>query len=171
MNLDKFKMGYFIVWKNEGGFIGNTIEKHQRSKGFSDEDSKWVHVDISGGGQWVVRANPPKIKVVDIRDAYPGRHFKVVRYRDAEYEKRLRYKVAFWGSSNCNRKYDFMGILKMKLPFIWHNKGEFFCSENALWSLKKEFPSINMEPHQCMPADFLNLNCYEVVYEGCVPEN
>ena len=171
INLDKFRMGYFILWKNQGGFVGNGIEIHQKGCGFSAEESKWVHIDVSGGGQWAVRVNPPATKVVDIIKTYPERHFKVVRFKDDEYEARLRYKVAFWAASNCNKKYDFMGILKMKIPFLWHRKDLFFCSENSLWSLQKEVPNATgKKPYNCMPADFLNPNYFEVVYEGIIPE-
>lgn len=173
LDLNKFKMGYFILWMNEGGFVGNMIEKAQLDKGFSEEHSRLVHVDVSGGGPFSVRVNPPRTKAVDIRKTYPGRRFIVVRYKSELYEKKSRYKVAFWAASNCNLKYDFWGIIKFKIPFIRHRLETFFCSENCLWSLQKELPGAfgGMEPHKCMPAHFMNPEFFEVVHGGRIKEN
>ena len=171
INLNKFKRGYFILWGNEGGVVGDNIEKEQLKRGYSARDSKFVHIDVSGGRELSVRVNPPKTKVVDIRKEYPGRSYLVVAYKN--YNDYARRDVAFWASSNCNLKYDFLGVLKFKIPFLWHKSKLFFCSENALWALQKEYPeALNaLNPHNCMPADFLNENFFEVVHGGRVPKN
>ena len=110
INLDALRMGYFILYRNEGGLFGNLIEKQQKKKG--------------------------------------------------------RYKIAFWAASNCNLGYDWFGILKFKLKFMFHQKRMFFCSENALWSLQKEFPgALGMKPEKCMPSRFLR-DEFELVWEG-----
>lgn len=170
IDLDKLKMGHFILWMNEGTFVGNTIRDAQLKKGFSKHDSEFVHIDVSGGGPFSVRVNPPKTKVVDIRKTYPGRRFMVVRYNEATYEAKLRYKVAFWASSNCNLGYDFWGIVRFKIPFLWHKKYQYFCSENSLWALQKACPFAipELKPEDCMPADFMNPRDFTPVYGGRV---
>ena len=170
INFNRFRMGHFILWQTQSGFVSDNITKHQLKMGFSEEASKYTHIDVSGGGPFVVCVAPPKTEIVDIRERYPeGMKFAVVRYKNDAYKKKKRYKVAFWASSNCNRKYDWFGVLKFKLKnFIYHKKNMFFCSENALWALQKGFPNVfgGMKPHECMPADFLNKKYFEIIYEG-----
>ena len=169
INLDKFKMGYFILWKNQGGVVGDLIEKHQKKIGFSSKASKYTHIDVSGGGPFVVCVAPPKIEVVSFLERYPeGVEFLVVKLKDRKYRGRKSAKVAFWASSNCNRKYDWFGVVKFKISWIFHKLQQFFCSENALWALQKEFPTAmdGLEPHKCMPAHFFDSEDFREVYSG-----
>lgn len=166
-------MGFFILWKNSGGFVGNQIEKHQLKMGFNKIDSKYTHIDVSGGGPFVVCVSPPKTVVLNIEERYAGgSEFIVVRYKDATYQARKRYKVAFWAASNCNTRYDWFGVFKFILKkWIFHKKDWFFCSENALWALKKEHPEAlgSLLPYECMPAHFLDKAVFEIVYQDKLP--
>lgn len=167
-SLDIPRMGYFILYKSAGkDFFGKQIIKAQKKAGFSDDDSMYTHVEVSGGGPWAVKTNPPKIVVADILKTYPGRHIKIMKAKayDSRYK---RYKVAFWAASNCNLNYDWLGVIKFKLPWIFHKENEFFCSENAAWALAKE-EKIEKDPYKWMPADFLNPELFEVVWEGKLP--
>jgi len=167
MDLNIPKMGYFILYRNEGGFFGNAIEKEQLKKGFSEEDAKYTHVEVSGGGQWSVRVAPPSTKIADITQIYKSRNIRIYRYRNSLYEASKRYKVAFWAASGCNLRYDWLGVIRFKIKLIWSVKSRFFCSENSAWALQKEFPeALGKKPEDCMPADFTNLGYFEKVWEG-----
>ena len=168
INLDKFKTGDFILWANEGGFVGNTIEKHQLKAGYSEEDARFVHIDVSCGGPFSVRSNPPAIKMVDIREVYKGREFVVMRYLESEANPRKWARVAMWALSKSNLPYPLWDILRMKLKFLPNNPFLFFCSELACWSLQKEFLyALNqIHPANCLPAEFRNVNFMTEVYRG-----
>lgn len=162
-------MGMFILYKGKG-FLSRQIEKHQIKQGHIPQRAKYTHVEILGGGQWSVFVGLPKSKVVDIRKKHKGRHICIVKYKNKEYEEKKRYKVAFWAASQCNLKYDWLGILKFKISWLWHFKKRYFCSENSLWALQKEFPSaLGKEPHNALPADFLLPKWFEIIYEGDIP--
>jgi len=164
--LDKFKMGYFILWKNTGSLIGNQIERTQKKMGYLTNASQYVHIDVSGGGPYAVRVNPPRSKVVNILEYYEGREFAVIRFKGDEFNYK-RYKVAFWAATHCNLMYDYWGVARFKIPFILNRKRLYFCSENALWSLQKEFPhATSLNPKECMPAEFFNQQFFEVVSYG-----
>lgn len=167
-SLDIPRMGYFILYKSPGkDLFGRQIISAQKKYGHSEEDSQYTHVEVSGGGQWAVKVTPPKIEVTDILKTYKGRHIKIVKFKG--YDGNLkRYKVAFWAASNCNLNYDWLGVIKFKIPWTFHKEKEFFCSENAAWALGKE-ESLNKDPHKWMPADFLNPELFEVVWEGDLP--
>lgn len=166
-NLDIPRMGYFLLTKHDSGWIGDQIEKEQLRHGFSKEDAKYTHVEVLGGGPNSVRVAPPRTSIIDITKKYKGREVKIVRYSNEEYEKKGRYKVAFWAATSCNKKYDWLGILKFKLKWIRQSKSLPFCSENSLWALQKEYPLAmdRLEPHKCMPAHF---NSFETVWEGII---
>ena len=167
-NLDIPKMGYFLLTRHDSGWIGNQIEKEQLKRGFSPEDAKYTHVEVLGGGQDSIRVAPPLTSVIDITKKYKGRYVKIVRYVNEDYEKKGRYKVAFWASSNCNKKYDWFGIFRFKLKWLFdHKERDFFCSELSLWALQKDYPDAmdGLEPYKCMPAHFCAL---ETVWEGII---
>jgi hypothetical protein len=168
MDLNKFKMGYFILWKKGNDIFSTIISNYQMSKGFDDNASQYTHIDVCGGGQYAVRTNPPKTKIVDIRKHYKGREYCLVRYKNESYEKNKKYKVAFWSASHCNLNYDYLGVLKFQFSWIFHIKNLWFCSENASWALQKEFPKAfnGRQPFEMMPADFLNKDEFEIVLEG-----
>lgn len=168
MDLDKFRMGYFLLWIGGKDWVSRKIKAHQKQMGLSKQACRYTHIDICGGGQWAVRAVPPRIKMVDIREAYKGREYALCRYIHNEYETRLRYKVAFWAATNVNMPYDILGLLRFKLPFLFHSKKFFFCSENALWSLRKEVTEAfgSLENHNCVPGHFFDSSEIEVIERG-----
>ncbi len=171
IDLNRTKMGYFILYQNNGGWTGNGIEDKQIDSGFSRDKAKYVHVDVSCGGQYAVRVNPPRTQLIDVTKTYPkGRKFCVVRYKNDLYQKKRRYKVAVWAASHCNLRYDFFGVIKFRLPWLFHRKSLYFCSENTLWALQKEHPEAlkGLKPHECMPAHFLDKKHFEVVYEDTI---
>lgn len=170
-SLDIPKMGYFILVRNKGGFFGNGIQEEQLKRGYPLFQAQYEHVGVSGGGQWLVDVAPPKAKVTDLIKGYKGRYICIVRYKDSVYEQSKRYKVAFWAASNCNLDYDYFGVLRFKFKFLFGLRTSWFCSENSLWALKKEFPlALNKRPEDCMPADFLNSQYFEIVWEGVLDD-
>jgi len=168
-NLNLPRMGYFICYRHKKGWIGDAISKAQRAKGFSDEDSLYTHVEVSGGGPNAVCVAPPKTRIVDIRKKYKGRHIKIMAY-EGYYGNRKRYKVAFWSASKSNLQYDFLGILSFVTKLVSQARSRFFCSENCLWSLQKEFDwALNLAPADCMPAHFVLSDDMICVWEGDIP--
>ncbi len=166
--LDKFRMGYFILYKSEGDFFGKGITAKQLSAGFSVEDSQYVHIEVSGGETTSVNISPPISKLVDITQDHKGRTTKVVRFKNTDYENRLRYKVAYFSATLCNKGYDFGGILAFLFKWIKQNNRLYFCSEGAAWALQKVFPGIlGINPNDCMPARFLGKE-FELVWEGVI---
>lgn len=169
-NLDLFKMGHFILYRHEKGLIGNRIVKAQLDMGFSKEDAQYTHIDVSGGGPYAVRVNPPSSREVDIRKQYPGKHIIVVKYLAVDYAIN-RYKVAYKAATHCNIVYDFTGVLKFRIPFLPNFDGNYFCSENALWALQFDYEgALGIKPAKCMPAHFLNRQCFGKVWEGVIPK-
>lgn len=169
-NLDIFKMGHFILYRHDKGFVGDRIIKAQLDMGFNKEDSQYTHIDVSGGGPYAVRVNPPTSREVDIRKQYPGKHVKVVCYLGDDYSTK-RYKVAYKAATHCNIVYDFTGVLKFRIPFLPNSNRNYFCSENALWALQHEYKdALGIKPEKCMPAHFLDKQCFRVVWEGIIPK-
>ncbi len=165
---DKFRMGYFIAYKNTGGIFGNGIVAKQIAAGFSTEDAQFTHIEVSGGEKHSVNISPPISKLVDITQTHKGKTCKVIRFKNPDYEDRLRYKVAYFSATLCNKGYDFPGILAFLFKWIKSNNRLVFCSEGALWALQMVFPgTLGITPDKCMPARFLGLE-FEVVYEGVI---
>ena len=169
MNLDIPRMGYFIVYKGDKGLISKSIEQTQLSKGFLPWQAEYTHVEVSGGGSDAIRIGAPRIKNVDIVKRYKGRYVKILRYDNEDYEKKGRYKVAYFAATMCNRKYDWRGVLRFWFPFIGDNKGRYFCSEGSAQALQDEYPQAfnGAKPSTIMPAHFLNKE-FVVVYEGVI---
>lgn len=166
-NLDIPKMGYFILYKHEKGFIGNCIRAKQLKAGFSEEDSQYTHIEVSGGGQESVCVAPPKTRVVDITKKYKGRYVKIVKYNASDYNTK-RYKIAFWSATHCNLPYDFLGIAAFITKVFKHVRNWWFCAEDCLWCLQKQYVNaFEIEPDKCMPARFLG-NGTTVVWEGII---
>ncbi len=164
-----FKMGYIILYKNNGNKFGNLIGRQQLRQGFSKENSKFSHVEISGGGIHSINTSPPISKLVEITKTHKGRYARLVRYKDQEYRVFRRYKVAYFSATLCNKKYDFLGVTAFVIKWIKQNNRLFFCSEGVLWSLRKEFPNIleGITPETCMPAHFTTEE-FETVWEGII---
>jgi len=162
-------MGYFILFKHDKGWVGNQIIKAQMVAGFSLEHTHYTHIAVSGGGQYIVEIAPPCSKVISIFSKYNGRYVKIVKYKADDYERK-RYKVAFWAATQSNLRYDWFGVLRFKIKWLFQSKGRPFCSENALWSLQKEYPKAcnGIDPSACYPADFLNPKYFDVIWEGFI---
>ena len=165
--LDKFRMGYFILYKNTGGIFGNGIVAKQEAAGFSQDEAQFVHVEVSGGEIYSVNISPPISKLVDITKDHKGETCRVVRFKDQSYEDRLRYKVAYFSATLCNKGYDVKGILAFLFKWIKQDNRLYFCSEGAAWALQMCFPqAIGKTPDKVMPADFLTPLYFEQVWEG-----
>ncbi|NJO00333.1 MAG: hypothetical protein HC880_00455 [Bacteroidia bacterium] len=169
-NLDIFKMGHFILYRHGKGFIGDAIARAQRKRGFSIDDSMYTHIDVSGGGPFAARVNPPMGGKVNITEYYRGVYVKVVKFKDDNYDVK-RYKVAFEAATKLNIIYDFMGVFRFVFPWIPNPKSFRFCSENALESLQSQYTdALGIKPKDCMPAHFLNTQHFELVWEGVIPK-
>ena len=168
--LDKFRMGYVILYKNDGSLFGNAIVKKQLLAGFSPHDAQVIHTEISGGEIHSVNISPPLSKLVDITKVHKGRYVYLLRYKSGEYERALRYKVAYFSATLCNKGYDFPGIFSFLFKWIKHSSRLWFCSEGTLWSLQMGCKEnvLGIDPDKCMPAHFLNPNEFERVWEGTI---
>ncbi|MCK4521510.1 MAG: hypothetical protein KAU20_02970 [Nanoarchaeota archaeon] len=169
INLNKFRMGYFLLFKSEGGFFPNQVEKEQLRQGFNKNEACYTHVEVSGGGPYSVSVIAPRTKIVDFRKRHKGRIVRLIRYKNMTYEKKGRYKVAFWAASMCNLKYDFLGIFAFRIRWLFkQNVRLFFCSELALFALQKECKTAlgGTAPEHCLPADFARSKDFETVWEG-----
>lgn len=171
--LDKFKMGYVILYKNAGDLFGNAIVKRQLAAGFSPHDAQVVHVEISGGGKHSINISPPLSKLVDITQAHKGRYAYLLRYKNEEYEKGLRYKVAYFSAALCsNKPYDIGGILAF-ISFLakWFKQDNrlYFCSEGCACAFSMVFPKIfgDLPTDKTMPAHFFGTE-FKIVWEGVI---
>lgn len=159
------RMGYFLAYKNDGGFFSRNIVKKQLAAGFKEEHACVSHVEVSGGGPDSVNIYPPRAKLVDITKRHKGRYVYVLRYQSLDYQNRGRYKVAYFSATRNNYGYDFRGILSFVFKWVKQNNRLWFCSEGALWALQKEYPNaFGIKPETCMPAHFMK-EC-GLVWEG-----
>jgi hypothetical protein len=168
----KFKMGYFIQYfANEGKFSRLIMEK-QLEKGFKD-DSDYTHVEVSGGGNHSINIAPPISKLVDITKKHKNRYARLIRYRNDNYEKKGRYKVAYFSATLNNTGYDIRGIARFMFKWIGHDNRLYFCSEGCLHSLQMVYPeAINyLLPEKCMPAHFSDPKYFEIVWEGRIAKD
>lgn len=170
--LDIFKMGYFILYKNVGGFFDNTIVKRQLVAGFSPNDAQYVHIEVSGGSEYAVNISPPISKLVKINEAHKGRYARLVKYKGYN-EDGKRYKVAYFSAALCaNKPYDIGGILNF-ISFLakWFKQDNrlYFCSEGCATALQMCFSqAIGKTPDKVMPADFTTPLYFETVWEGVI---
>ena len=167
--LDTFKMGYIILYKNEGNnLFGKGIIAKQLAAGFSAEAAQYTHAEVSGGSEFSVNISPPVSKLINITKTHKGRYVCLMRYKNDVYEAKGRYKVAYFSATLANKMYDVKGILSFIFKWITHDNRLYFCSEGAAWALQKEFPEAfnGRTPNKIMPADFLNLFIFEKVWEG-----
>lgn len=169
-NLDDFRMGYVILYRNTGGKFGDNIVRKQIEMGFSQDQAKYTHVETSGGGRHSVNIAPPISKLVDITQKHKGREIRLVRYKNDDYEKKGRYKVAYFSATLNNTGYDIMGILRFAFKWIKAQNRLWFCSEGSCWALQKEYPQAlqGMKPSECVPAHFTSSE-FETVFEGKIP--
>ena len=166
-NLDIPRMGYFILYRHNGDMFGKAIEKRQILAGITSENAKYSHIEVSGGGEYSVNISPPVSKLVKITEVHKGRHIRIVRYKNEDYEAKGRYKVAYFSATLCNKGYDIPGILSFLFRWIKQNNRLFFCSEGATWALQKEYPNAfgGIEPNKIMPAHFFGKE-FELVWDG-----
>ena len=168
-DLNRFKMGYFILYKRKKrDFIGSQIEKRQLAQGFIPEHACYTHIEVSGGGKHSVLIAPPRSKLIEITKKHKGREVCIVRYENEDYEKKGRYKVAYFSASLCNRGYDFFGIINFIFKWIKQWNRLWFCSEGATWSLQMEYPKAfnNAKPSSIMPAHYA---FFPEVWKGTIP--
>jgi len=171
-NLDRFKMGYVIRYKNDGSKFSNMIEKKQLVEGFKPGDACYNHVEVSGGEQHSVNISPPKAKHIDIRKVHKGRYIQLLKYNDPEFDNGKRYKVAYFSALLCNKGYDFGGLGAFLFKWIKQSNRFYFCSEGVAWSFKKVFPKIfgDRTPDKIFPADFNKTNGFDIIWEGKIPD-
>jgi len=165
-------MGHVIIYKNTGGLFGNGIVKKQLHAGFNKEDAQFCHAEISGGGKHSINIAPPISKLVDITKKHKGRHIRIVRFNNENYEQKGRYKVAYFSASLNNTGYDIQGIFRFIFKWIGHNNRLYFCSEGCAHSLQMVYPNINnrLKPEKWMPAEFTKQSIFETVWEGQIPK-
>lgn len=169
-NLDIPRIGYIILFKNKGNFIGRQIKKVQLKNRFKEEDAEYIHCAISCGGSYIMDINPPKAKVLDMCKRYKRRYIKILHYINEDYERKGRYKVALWSVSQSNLRYDWFGALALKFKLFWQWGNRPFCAENILWALQKEYVEClaGIKPENCMPAHFLDERYFELVWSGII---
>jgi uncharacterized protein YycO len=170
MNPNIPRMGYFILFKNDGNWISNIIEKRQFAAGFNVDQACWTHVGTSGGGQWLVDIKPPRGVISDITKEHKGKYIRIVRFKNNDYETKGRYKVAFFAASKCNLPYDWKGVLAFIIKWFRQLKDFYFCSELAAWALLKEYPRTfgDLTPDKIMPAHFADESKFSTVWEGLI---
>lgn len=172
-NLDIPRMGYAFLTrrKEKGDFLGSRIEKAQLKAGIPKEHACFTHIATCGGGPHLVDPVFPKVKINNILKHYKGRYVRIMKYHPADFGTK-RYKVLFWATSNCNMPYDWWGVLKFKIKVLWHLAKGFFCSENYLYALQKEYSHAfkKMPPHKCMPGHIAASEEMRIVWEGYIPK-
>jgi len=167
-DLDKIRMGYVLAYESENSFFSRQIVRTQLKAGFTEEQAKFTHVEVSGGRVHSVLIAPPLSRVIDITKTHYGRYVKVLRYKNDDYEKKGRYKVAYFSATLANLPYDIAGVLGFLYKWIKDSNRLYFCSEGVLVSFQKVFPEVlhYMPPPKCMPAHFVSSDQFEVVWEG-----
>ena len=170
-SLDIPRMGYVLAYKSDGGFFSRQIVKMQLKEGFSKENAQISHIEISGGGPDSILIAPPKAQRIKITEKHAGRYVYILRFKNEDYEKRGRYKVAYFSATLCNTGYDIPGILHFACKWIKHSNRLWFCSEGALWSFRRQYSKIMkyLKPHECMPAHSLSSDQFETVWCGQIP--
>src|SRR3990167_5213123 len=155
-NLNDFRMGYVIIYGKGDDWFSNAIEKAQLQKGLTAEQAKFTHVEISDGDQHSVYIRPPVSSVVDIRKAHGGRYIRLLRPKSYNTDtlERKRLKVAYMSATQANLRYDFWGIVKFKIPFMFHEAKAFFCSEGCVTAIQTQYPDYmdGIEPYKVMPG-------------------
>lgn len=172
LDISRIKMGYILAYKGDGGFFSNQIVKQQKNRGLPEFDSQVTHIEVSGGCEHSVNISPPFSKLINITKRHAGRYVFVLRYKNKDYDKKGRYKVAYFSATLCNMGYDIAGVLRFLFKWIKQFNRLFFCSEGATWALQMEYPDVfgGREPYEIMPADFMNRE-FEITQEGYVPDN
>lgn len=168
---DLFKIGYVLVYKRhpKDKIFGVQIKKEQLKRGFTEEQSDFTHVELSSGDKHSVNIAPPRGRLIDISEVHKDRTVRIYcpNIYDNDPTERERLKVALiYNALTANRLYDGLGVLKFKIPFMFHLKKEFFCSEGVAFALQHRFPMVlGKEPYNIMPADYTNPKYFTLVSE------
>jgi hypothetical protein len=172
INKDDFKIGYVLAYKRhpKDKVFGKLIESEQLKRGFTKEQSEFTHVEISSGDFHSVNIAPPKARLIDITEAHKGRVVRIYRPKiyDADTSERKRLKVALiYNAIASNNIYDGLGVLKFKIPFLFHLKRAYFCSEGVADSIKVIFQKFfeNDASYTFMPSDFTNEEHFTLIKE------
>lgn len=191
INKDYFKIGYVLAYKRhpKDKVFGKLIESEQLKRGFTKEQSEFTHVEISSGDFHSVNIAPPKARLIDITEAHKGRVVRIYRPKiydtdtpyllepyishptspfDPRRVERKRLKVALiYNAIAANKIYDGLGVLKFKIPFLFHLKRAYFCSEGVANSIKVIFPDFfkDKESYTFMPADFTKEEHFTLIKE------
>lgn len=165
-DLDLFKMGYFILYRNDGSLFGNAIAKRQLVAGIPADNAGYTHIEVSGGEKHSINISPPVSKLIDITKTHKGRHIRLVKFKGYN-EDGKRYKVAYFSATLCNKSYDFAGILAFVFKWVKQSNRLYFCSEGVAWAFSMVFPDVlGKKPEEIMPGHFLNPNHFEIIWEG-----
>jgi hypothetical protein len=171
------KMGYFIVYKKRDGFhpFDKLIYDEQRNEGFSKEDSKYVHVEVSGGGHHSINASFPFVRPIKLDKKRKGRYVKIVAYKNRDYMNGKRYKVAYHGATMCNKVYGVISLTWFKINNLVFKKRNVlasrhmpYCSYLCAWALMKVFPASFESAGKVMPAHFVDDEKFTVIWEGYI---
>lgn len=171
MIITDIKIGDVLVYKKHPNdkLFGPQIIREQKRRGFSIDARQFTHVELSSGDYHSVNIAPPKARLVDITQAHKGRIVRVMRPRiyATDSTDRLRLKsVLVYNALSANQLYDWKGIIKFKIPFMFHSAKEFFCSEGTLTAIQMFFPFLpNLKPHNAFPAHFTDVNQLEPIGE------
>jgi len=173
-NLDIPKIGYFLVYKDTKKFLSKLIAEEQRNEGFSKEDSEYIHVELSGGEQSSISAKFPYVQMVDILKEHKGEYVKIVKYKASNYYIK-RYKVAFFGATQCNLLYGLLSAIWFKINHKFFTNYNIFafdktptCSFLCANALKKVYPDSFEDISKVLPAHFLDEDKFAVVWEGYI---
>lgn len=172
MKLTDIKIGDVLVYKKhpKDKLFGTQIIREQKRRGFSDDAASFTHVELSSGDYHAVNIAPPKARLVDITKAHKGRVIRVMRPKVYALDKsdRNRLKAALiYNALSANQFYDWKGVIKFKIPFMFHSAREFFCSEGVSFAIQQFFPSFKarLKPYQIMPADFTDTTQLDFIDE------
>jgi hypothetical protein len=162
------KMGHGILYASDNSFFSKLIESHQRKSGIRERDAIWTHCEISGGQQHSVNIKLPRATIADITKDHKGRYIRIVRYTSQDWD-RLRYKLAYFSASLCNKRYDLRGLARFKLGLIGQNPGSFFCSEGFIWAHKMVFKELSgLVESDWMPGNIAASDMFQKVWEGVI---
>ena len=176
-SIDLLRIGYVIAVKYDRkkkfNLISDGIFQRQLWQGFNSDDACFTHVAISSGDNYLVNVSPPKAKLVKFMDEFKGKYIKILKYSGTDFERLVRYKVGcIYNAIASNLGYDWMGVLSFILPAIKQVKSKPFCSEACAQAFKVFYPFIfgGIEPSKVMPANFLDPESFDVVWEGEIPK-
>ena len=173
-DLDTFKMGMFIIHKGENSFFNRQIMKEQIKENFAYWKTQYTHVGCSIGGPYSLDAVYPMSGVFDIRKSFKGKYIMLVRVKG--YSTEVYKKFAVWSATKCNLKYGWFSLIYFKMEKIFKNRNILanishpFCSFKEGWAIQRELIGFWNKPvENLMPADFLNEDLFEYVWEGVIP--